>query len=128
MSYSLSLYNVHCFICLVTEISTHPISLTTTTALEDITLMCSASVDDVKYSWHHVNGHIPHRSQGQHTDTFTIYRVTPHDEGMYYCVIKKSGIHVYSNNALIRVDGKIINYLVELLFVFERQFLTFRYV
>ena len=91
---------------MVTEITTHPISLSTITALEDITLMCSASVDDVRYSWHRVNGHIPSDSQGRHNDTFTIHRATPRDEGMYYCVAKKSGIHVRSNSALLQVDGK----------------------
>ena len=105
----------HCFICLVTEITTHPISVGTITALEDVTLMCSASVDDVKYSWHCVDGHIPSHSHGRRNDTFTIHRVTPHNEGTYYCVAKKSGISVKSNNALVQVDGKKINYLVEFL-------------
>ena len=94
---------IHIF---VTEITNHPVSLTTAVALEDVILMCSASVDDVRYLWHRVNGHIPSHSQGRHNDTFTIHRATPHDEGMYYCVAKKNGIHVRSNNALVQIDGK----------------------
>ena len=90
----------------VTEITTHPVSITTAVALEDVILMCSASVDDVRYLWHRVNGHIPSHSHERHNDTFTIHRTTPHDEGIYYCVAKKNGIHVRSNNALVQIDGK----------------------
>ena len=91
---------------MITEITTHPVSVINTTALEDVTLMCSASVNDVKYSWHRIDGHIPSHSHGRHNDTFTIHRATPHNEGTYFCVTKKSGIHVKSNNALILIDGK----------------------
>ena len=91
---------------LITEITIQPINLTTVLALEDVTLNCSASFDDVRYSWHRVDGHIPSHSQGRHNDTFTIHRVTPHNEGTYYCVAKKHGIIVRSNDALIKVDGK----------------------
>ena len=102
------------FDTLVTEIITHPVSVTSVTALENVTLICSASVNDVKYSWHRVDGHIPHRSQGQHSNRFTIVEVTPHDEGMYYCTAKENGIIVNSNSALIDVDGKkhIVKFLV----------------
>ena len=99
----LALYLIYIF---VTEITNHPVSLTTAVALEDVILMCSASVDDVKYSWHCVDGHIPSHSQGRHNDTFTIYRATPHNEGTYYCKAMKDGVHVRSNNALIQIDGK----------------------
>ena len=74
--------------------------------LENITLHCSASIDGVTYSWHRVDGHIPSRSLGQYSDTLTIHRVTPHDEGMYYCIASKSEISVQSNNASVQVDGK----------------------
>ena len=94
------------FDTLVTEIVSHPVSVTTVIALENVTLICSASVDNVKYSWHRVDGHIPHHSQGRHSDTFTIVEVTPHDEGMYYCTAKENEIKVNSNSALIQVDGK----------------------
>ena len=91
---------------LITEITTHPTSSTTVIALEDVTLTCSASVDGVRYSWHRVDGHIPSHSHGRHNDTFTINEVTPRNEGTYYCVAKKRGIHVKSNNAVVKVDGK----------------------
>ena len=103
-------YQPYCiFICdiLVIEISTHPVSITDVVALEEVTLHCSASVDGVTYSWHHVDDDdLPSGSTGQQSDTFTINRVTPDDEGMYYCVARKNGISVTSNNATIVVDGK----------------------
>ena len=91
---------------LITEINLQPINLTMALALEDITLSCSASINDVRYSWHRVDGHIPSHSHGRHNDTFTIRRVTPHDQGTYYCVARKHGIVVRSTYALIEVDGK----------------------
>ena len=69
-------------------------------------LTCSASVDDVTYSWHRVGGPLPLQSQGQDSKRFTINRATPHDEGVYYCVAKKSGIRVESTNALVTINGK----------------------
>ena len=89
----------------VIEISSHPVN-TSVFALQDVTLHCSATVDDVTYSWHRVNGDIPSGSTGQYSDTFTILRATPFDEGMYYCIAWKSGICTNSSNALIEVDGK----------------------
>ena len=68
--------------------------------------MCSASVDDVAYSWHRVGGTMPSHLQGRYNETLTIHRATPHDEGMYYCMAMKSGISIKSNNALVRIDGK----------------------
>ena len=95
---------------MITAIITHPVNSTTVVALEDVVLSCSASVDDVKYSWHRVDGHLPsHHSHGQHNYTLTIHRVTPHDEGMYYCTAKKEGISVKSNFASVQVDGKEIS-------------------
>ena len=91
---------------LITEIITQPVGSTAVTALEDVTLNCSASVDDVEYSWHHVDDHLPFQSQGQDNDMFTIYGATPHDEGVYYCMATKSGISAKSSNALVKVDGK----------------------
>ena len=91
---------------LITEITTQPISYITVIALEDATLHCSASINDARYSWHRVDGHIPSHSHGRHNDTFIIHRATPLDEGMYYCVAKKEGIVVTSNDAFVRVDGK----------------------
>ena len=95
------------FDILVTEITTHPVSVATVVALEDVTLMCSASVDNVTFSWHHVDGHIPSRSQGRDSSTFTIQGITPRDEGTYYCTVSgENGIEADSHNAVIEVDGK----------------------
>ena len=87
-------------------ITIQPINLTTVLALENVTLSCLASVDDVRYSWHRVDGHIPTHSEGRHNNTFTIHRITPHYEGKYYCVAKSHRITVISESAIIEVDGK----------------------
>ena len=91
-----------------TEITTQPVSPTTVIALEDVTLNCSASVDDVTYSWHRVDGDLPSRSRGQNSNTLTIPRATPHDEGMYYCMAKKESVRVESEGVIINVDGKML--------------------
>ena len=92
--------------CFITEITTQPDSPVTVIALEDATLTCLASVDDVTYSWHRVGGSVPSRSIGQNNSTLTIPEVTPYDSGEYYCVAKREEISVQSNKALINVDGK----------------------
>ena len=93
---------------MVTEITTQPTSSVTVIALGDVTLTCSASVNDVTYSWHRVGSSVPLRSHGQNSSTFTIPRIIPHDDGMYYCVATKENIIVESNRAIVRVDGKEI--------------------
>ena len=95
------------YIILITEVTIHPGSTLTAMALGDITFSCSASVEGVKYSLHRVDGHIPSHPHGQHNDTFTINRVTPHYEGMYYCVAKKNNISAQSNSISVQVNGKI---------------------
>ena len=87
------------------EITTHP-SSTTVIALQDVTLTCSSSVDDVTYSWHRDGGSVPSRSRGQNSNTLTIPRATPPNEGRYYCMASKERISVESNRARVRVDGK----------------------
>ena len=87
------------------EITTHP-SSTTVIALQDVTLNCLASVDDVTYSWHRDGGSVPSRSRGQNSNTLIITRATPPDEGMYYCMANKEGISVESSRARVRVDGE----------------------
>ena len=89
-----------------TEITTQPVSLTTVVTLEDV-VNCSASIDDVTYSWHHVDDDLPFRSRWQNSNTLTIPRATPHDEGMYYCMASKEGVSVESNRAILIVDGKL---------------------
>ena len=91
---------------LITEIITQPVSLTTVIALEDVTLTCSASVDNITYSWHRVGGSVPSKSIGQNNGTLTIPRIIPYDNGMYYCVAKKEEISVESNEALVKVNGE----------------------
>ena len=62
------------------------------------------------YSWYHVGNTQPLQSQGQNSNsnTFTIHRATPRDEGVYYCVARKNEIRVQSNSALVQVNGKEI--------------------
>ena len=88
---------------LSTEITTQPADRTTVLALNDVTLSCSASVDDVTYSWHRVSDILPNNSS---SGTFTIREATPYDEGMYYCTASKDGVIVSSDNAVVQVDGK----------------------
>ena len=89
------------------EITTHP-SSATITALQNVTLTCSSSVDDVTYSWYRDGGSVPSRSTGQNSNTLTIPETTPPDEGMYYCIVSKEGISVESNRIRVTVNGKQI--------------------
>lgn len=98
------------FVTVVTEIITQPISSVTVIALQDVTLTCSASVDNVAYSWHRVGGRVPSRSQGQNSNTFSIPRITPHDDGMYYCVATINNIIAESNRATVRADGEKLHH------------------
>ena len=90
----------------VTDITTQPVNPLNVIALEDATLTCLASVDDVTYSWHRDDGSVPPRSIGQDNSTFIIPKVTPFDTGMYYCVAKHEEIIVTSSKAIIKVNGK----------------------
>ena len=97
------------FHCLITEIATKPVG--PVTALEDITVVCLSSItDDVKYSWHRVNGSIPYKSQGRNSNTLIIPRATPYDEGVYYCKASKNGITVESNKVVVRVNGRLMHW------------------
>ena len=70
-------------------------------------LHCSASVDDVKYSWHRVGGDLPSKLRGQNTNnTLNIHGATPQDEGVYFCKAKKNGISTHSKRAVVKADGK----------------------
>ena len=107
-------------IYLVTEITIQPVSHTTVIALEDVTLNCSASVDDdVTYSWHRVGGSVPLRSIVQSNSTFTIPRATPYDVGAYYCMAKKKEISVESNRAVVMVNGEKL-YWCQLLLTYNK--------
>ena len=88
-------------------ISTHPVNLTIK-ALMNARFTCSASkVNGVTYSWYRNNGDIPStRSRGQNTNTLTITRAIPPDEGMYYCIATNDGGSTSSRSASLAVDGK----------------------
>ena len=87
----------------------------TVTALNNVTFMCIPPIRVVPdgYSWHRVDGDIPSHSSGQNTDTLTIHRVVPADEGMYYCMATQFGHCAVSNNVMVTVEGKeMISYSV----------------
>ena len=98
------------------EITTQPISINTI-ALQNSSLNCSASVDNVAYSWHRLIGSVPSRSIGQNSTTLIIPRVTPHDVGDYYCIVQKGNISVQSNKATVTVNGEklfIVMFIIKL--------------
>ena len=88
-----------------TEITTQPVN-STVMASQNITLTCLASVNDVSYSWHRVNDHIPSKSIGQNSNMLTIPIASPVDNGRYYCSVSKDGVSVESNIVTIIVNGK----------------------
>ncbi|XP_065885723.1 hemicentin-1-like isoform X3 [Dysidea avara] len=93
----------------VLKITTHP-SNATVIALQDVTLTCSASIDNVTYSWHRNGNSLPSRSRGRSRNTLTIRTATPPDEGMYYCIASKEGIGVESNRATLTVDVNTVTF------------------
>ena len=98
-------------LCLVPKpvIDTHPVS-SKVKALTRVTFKCSASdINGVtcSYTWHRINGNIPStRSRGQNTNTLTITRAIPPDEGMYYCIATNDGGSTSSRSASLTVDGE----------------------
>ena len=91
-------------------INTHPVN-SKVKALTSVTFTCSAShINGVthSYSWHRINGNITRaRSRGQNTNTLTITRVIPPDEGMYYCIVTNNGGRTsLSRSASLTVDGE----------------------
>ena len=88
-------------------INTHPMN-SKVKALTSVAFTCSASdVNGVTYSWHRTNGDIPSiRSGGQNTNTLTITRAIPLDEGMYYCIATNDGGSTSSRSASLTVDGE----------------------
>ena len=94
---------------LMTDITIQPVSPVTAIALQDVTLSCSASVNDVTYSWHRVGGSIPSRSQRHSSNELTIPKATPPDEGMYYCIAVKEKVKVESKRVTLNVNGKSID-------------------
>ena len=90
-------------------INTHPVNFTVK-ALMNAEFTCSASnVNGVTHSylWHRNSGDIPStRSRGQNTNTLTITRAIPPDEGMYYCIVTNDGGSTSSRRASLTVDGE----------------------
>ena len=95
---------------ILTEIIIHPVRVLTVRALEDATLTCLVSVDDVVYSWHRVGGSVPSRSIGQNSNILSIPRATPSDIGVYYCTAERQGISIKSTEAVLRVNGMYASY------------------
>ena len=91
---------------MITEIATQPVN-STVIALQDVTLTCLASVDDVTYSWYRVVGYMLSNLNRQNSSSIlNIRKATPLDEGVYYCKAEKSGISADSRRVVVRVDGK----------------------
>ena len=95
----------------MTGVTASPVS-STVTALNNVTFMCIPSSPYAMpdgYSWHRVDGDIPSHSSGQNTDTLTIHRVVPADEGKYYCMATQFSRHcAVSNNVMVIVQSKKI--------------------
>ena len=92
---------------MITGIDASPISSTVAT-LNDVTLTCLPTAFSIRpemYSWHRVNGKVPSHSSGQNTDTLTIHRVVPADEGQYYCMATAFGHCAVSDNVMVTVEG-----------------------
>ena len=105
---------------MVTEIFATPAS-STVIAFNDVTLTCllrSLNNRPDGYSWHRVDGDVPSQSSGQNTNTLTIHRAVPADEGQYYCMATWFGHCAVSKNVMVIVEGKRKNlnsYTVEVL-------------
>ena len=90
-------------------VTANPTSLTVT-ALNNVRLTCipSSGVMLDGYSWHRVDGDLPSQSSGQNTNTLTIHRVVPADEGEYYCMATQFGHCARSDNVMVIVESKEI--------------------
>ena len=99
------------FVALVPKpvIGNHPMN-TKVKSLTNVTFVCLATnVNGVTFSylWHRHNGDIPStRSRGQNTNTLTITRAIPPDEGKYYCIATNDGGSTSSRSASLTVDGE----------------------
>ena len=93
--------------CFMTGVTASPAS-STVTALNNVTLTCTPSSGGIDgYSWHRVDGDLPSQSSGQNTNTLTIHRIVPADEGEYYCMATQFVRHcAVSDNVMVIVEGK----------------------
>ena len=92
---------------ITTEITTHPVDIAAVVS-QNITLTCSASVDDAAYRWYRVNNSIPIGSTGHSTNMLTIHSASSVDGGIYYCIASKEGVSVESNRASVTVNSKYL--------------------
>ena len=75
-------------------------------ALQNVSLMCDARGFHVRYEWRHYNGSGRNYSINSNSSTLTLYRVTPLDEGCYYCVAMTGKDNkIFSTNATLTVNG-----------------------
>ena len=92
----------------ITGIDANP-TISNVDASDDVTLTCSTRsplVVPFSYSWHRVNGNIPSHASGQNTNRLTISKVTPGDEGEYYCMATWFGNCATSDNVMVTVKSK----------------------
>ena len=75
-------------------------------ALQNVTLNCDVRGFHVRYEWRHYNDSSSNYSIKSNSSTLTLCRVTPLDEGHYYCVAM-TGRHnqIFSKNATLTVNG-----------------------
>lgn len=78
----------------------------TSSVLENITLNCKAEGFIVNYKWRRRNGTI--RSANTNLPSLTIQQVVPSDADEYYCIASTEGGTVYSDYAILTVNGEII--------------------
>ena len=94
-------------------------------SFDNVTLTCRrATVTEVTsllttYSWHRVDGVIPTKAVGEHSEKLVIPSVVAADEGQYYCITEMFGHCAKSNSATVNVDGEeiagmvLVNWLVQ---------------
>ena len=90
-------------------IDNHPMNAKVKALTSAIFVCLANNVNGINYSysWHRTNGDIPStRSRGQNTNTLTITRAIPPDEGMYYCIATNDGGSTSSRSASLTVDGE----------------------
>ena len=82
-------------------------------ALQNVTLICDARGFHVIYEWRHYNDSGSNYSIKSRSSTLTLYRVTPLDEGYYYCVAMIGNDNqIFSKNATLTVNGnEYFNYM-----------------
>ena len=116
--------NHHCIVLApIPVIDIHPVSKKVT-ALRNVTFTCQASVSirsssKLSYSWHRYNGTIPNkRLNGYNTNTLTIIKAIPPDEGLYYCTASNNFGSSSSKIAFLMVDGEYTSVILVIFMYF----------